>query len=349
MKFLFHRSQALKEEINSWVDEKIIDEAQASQLVEKYELDGDGPWYTRSSFILSTVALLFAAMGLVLLISKNWHNFNTTVRMMMGLGPLVFAYQWGFLALRRGKSDQGELAFFFAALAFGANIFLQAQIFHIDAYFPNAFLWWALGVVPFVLYFKSKLIHGVMLFAFTIFQWSQVVYSQFDVLGLLPLALIIYMLFTKTNRTLIISSLFNILLFILNLQFGLNRVNKDVEILTLIIAAAFLLILLVSKVSTTVTFRKKIQNALLFVMFSIFFVYTFDSILYDLSDQSSPLLTLILLGLCLALFFIFDREGEGTLALALVCLVVPLQAVLITYRSLAALDEKSDTNLHWQR
>jgi len=161
----FKGSQKLKKEIVEWVNENIITSKQADILYKRYELLKEAPYYLRSNFILRGVALVLAGLGLLLLISENWNQFGILIRMSIAAIPMLISYMLGFKFLYENKKDEAELAFFFGSITFGINIFLQAQIFHISAYYPNGILWWMIGVLPMAIFFKSKL-HNFLLIIF---------------------------------------------------------------------------------------------------------------------------------------------------------------------------------------
>jgi uncharacterized membrane protein len=156
----FKNAASFSREIQKWVTEGIITEAQAQKILEKYAavFSEELPFYKRSSFIVSAMGVLIVAMGIILLISYNWEQFPIAVRSGLGLTPLLLAQGLAFWFLRLGEKTKSEIAAFFASLMLGANIFLQAQIYHISSYFPNGFLWWLIGALPLVYIFRSNLI-----------------------------------------------------------------------------------------------------------------------------------------------------------------------------------------------
>ena len=197
---IFFNHTQLQNEIKSWVEEGIISPEQAASLHQKYELTGTVPWYRKSSFIITAVALILVGMGLVLLISENWHRFNIPLRSAIGLLPLFLAYGTGFYLLQKDRYKEAELAFFFGSIVFGINIFLQAQIFHIDNYFPDGFKWWLIGAIPIALYFRGNLHNFLLQFLF--FAWTKELleYEHFSWWGPLLFLPILYLWYLKPNR-----------------------------------------------------------------------------------------------------------------------------------------------------
>jgi uncharacterized membrane protein len=156
----FKDAASFNQEVQKWVAEGIITQTQAQKILAKYAsiFSEEIPFYKRSSFIVSAMGALIIAMGVILLISYNWERFPISARSAIGLIPLVSAQALALFFLKREEKIKAEIAAFFASLMLGANIFLQAQIYHISSYFPDGFLGWLIGVLPLVYIFRSSLI-----------------------------------------------------------------------------------------------------------------------------------------------------------------------------------------------
>jgi uncharacterized membrane protein len=240
-------SAAFKKEIERWVLEGIITSEQAKQLIDRYELDAEAPWYKNSTFILRGIGLLFVVMGLFLFIAANWSILPTVARMMTGFIPLAAAYTIAIAQYRRGATQNAELAMFFASLVFGANIALQAQIFHISSYFPDGLLWWMLGALPVMLFFRSIL--TVIVFQIIFWMWlaMQSTHHQFAWLGLPLLLCFAYIAWLQASSSLILSLFLSFFGFcynaLLNLEQWLDNRGETVDgaVFMLLIPACLLL------------------------------------------------------------------------------------------------------------
>lgn len=171
----------LKKELKKWVAEGLVSEKTAEVLTERYELNAPGPWYRRTAFIVYASVLLLVFAAVVLALSENWENIPRYGRMIIVLLPLLGAHALAF-RVKDVNPSAFDLLEFFASLMIGANIFLQAQIFHIDSYYPDGFLWWAVGALPAALYFRST-VHTYLVSAtgltFLFLHWSNDHYSPF--------------------------------------------------------------------------------------------------------------------------------------------------------------------------
>lgn len=162
----FHRSAAFRDEIESWVEDGIISPEQAARLRDRYDLDSSAapPWYTRPGAILQGLAAFLVGMGLLLILSYNWHRFPVAVRSAIGLVPLAAAWVVGLRYAWREERERADGVLAFAGIAFGANIFLQAQIFHLTGYPSGGFMWWLIGWLPMALLLRSA-VHTALLMA----------------------------------------------------------------------------------------------------------------------------------------------------------------------------------------
>jgi len=324
MIFNFKGSMRLKQEIQTWVDENIITLAQAEQLYARYGLRGEVPWYRRSGFILKGLALLLTGMGVLLIISENWHRFNVPTRMAFGLVPLFAAYGLGFRFLYAKKRDAAELALFFAGIMFGVNIFLQAQIFHISAYYPNGLLWWIIGTLPVALYFRSSLHHILVQFLYFSWMTRQLEYSQFSPWAPLLFAGMLYLLYLKPNKLVLLATILNSYLLIYNLN---NFLAHDAfEAFWLIFVSATLLILLLLQLLKSAydeKFLEKIYRAGGLAILFIFYLHTFEEVARAYAGNHASIVGFGLLAL-LAVFWIKLEKSPEFMGL------LPVAGILLT-------------------
>lgn len=323
----FKGSARLRNEIGEWVEQGIISREQARLLRERYELDRDTPWFLRSGFILRALALLLAGMGLFLLISQNWSSFPLVARVATGAVPLAIAYGLGLYYRFSEQLEKAELAFFFASLAFGANIFLQAQIFHISAYYPEGLLWWLIGALPFAIYFMSSLHNGLLNTVYFFWLTQQIAYNQFSWMSPLLLGGILYILWFRPNKTVLLMTTVNIYLFLFNINDGLHE-HYFPEFWLLLYAVTLLLLVLFPLVREQYddAFLLRLARALHLVLIVTLFVNTFEemvsSILHnggDFAPVSYAVLAVVLLGYVL--------QPKTPFLTASLLLVLPLLAI----------------------
>lgn len=221
MRKFLQRSLRFRREIGEWVEGGIITPEQAQLLHERYELDSEAPWYVQSGFVLKAVALVLAGMAFFLFIAENWNNLPLGARAATGLVPLLVSYAIGIYYQRGKQQEKATLAFFFSSLAFGGNIFLQAQIFHISAYYPDGFLWWIIGIFPVAMYYRSTL-HNLLLHVVYFFWIStQTPYGQFSWVSPIVLAVLLYLLWQDKGVLVLLLGILNTYVLFINMSDGL--------------------------------------------------------------------------------------------------------------------------------
>jgi uncharacterized membrane protein len=204
------------QELQAWVAEGLISAEQATALAHRYELGQDPPWYKQSGNLLKATGLFIAALGFFLLIGANWNQLPTPARVLTGLVPLVVAYALAIKAAWEDNQTGAELAMIFGSLAFGANIALQAQIFHISAYFPDGLLWWIIGAMPVIWHFRSAFLHVVFQALFIGWLGLQNSYYQFSVWSPVLMAAFAYLLYRRPNGIALLFMLGSFYSFVVN-------------------------------------------------------------------------------------------------------------------------------------
>ena len=203
----------LKAEAQRWIDGGIISGTQAEKILALY--DSDVPVYKKMSFWLQCLAATFVGLALFLVISENWQRFPWGVQSLVSALPLVAAHLWALWQEKRGKPLAAEVGWFFASIGLGANIMLQAQIFHISSYYPNGVLFWVIGILP-VIWFRASTVNFILASAlFSIYLVMQLSHYQFSAVSVLPLAVLAFFAWSKQKVYTILPLLWVIYFFLL--------------------------------------------------------------------------------------------------------------------------------------
>ncbi len=330
MIFNFKGSARLKQEIESWLAEGIIDQSQADLLSERYELDQAPPWYLQSGFIIRSVAILLAGLAFLLVISENWHQFNIPVRMSIGLLPLLISYFLGYRFYSTGKISNAELTFFFANLLFGLNIFLQAQIFHISAYYPNGILWWIIGALPIAFFFRSILHNLLLTVLFYIWIVQLIDHHQFSYWAIVLLPALFYQLYRSPSKLMLLGVFFNAYMFFYTLNTWLNL--KEYLTLTLSITLLAICGLHFFQEQYSQKFIERCHKVCFWIIALVFFLHTFKRNLITGSPGYSELVILLLV--VAAGWLVYQKADKLDLSLlAVVVAIVLIQAAYAFYFS----------------
>ena len=90
---------------------------------------------------------LALGLGVILLFAYNWEKMHKFAKLGVIFGGLALAHGAGLWLRRENRPLLAETAHLVGTMLFGAGIFLVAQIYHVSAHYPDAFLIWALGAL----------------------------------------------------------------------------------------------------------------------------------------------------------------------------------------------------------
>ena len=189
-----HELSWLAEEIPSWTRDGLLTDDQARRIRARYDfaevdLDrraGSG----RFVQALSVLGALLVGAGILTWIAANWDGIGDPLKLGL-IFTSVIGLQWGGyeLAFRRANHPHlGQALLLIGNLAFGAGIFLVAQIFHLSGHWPNAFLAWGLGALAVAVAVKAIPVFTLAAGALTVWGLGEAV--EFHATGLWSLAAI---------------------------------------------------------------------------------------------------------------------------------------------------------------
>lgn len=156
--------QWLLDEMAVWQADGLVPSDQSARLLDLYETPTEIAQRKRSIalFALSSIAALMIGLAALLVISYNWDAMSAALKLAVVFGVLLGSYAVAFwLRYRSQLRLTSEIIFFLACIFYGAAIWLIAQIFNIQSHYPNAFWYWAIGILPFVLCLDTLLLHAL--------------------------------------------------------------------------------------------------------------------------------------------------------------------------------------------
>lgn len=161
----------LQAEMAAWQQQQVITADQATAILGQYESENSTKQRQQNVYLIALggiAALMFAA-SVLLLVSFNWQAIPAAGKLAIIFGALIGIYAAGAGCWRAGYPRLAEVIFFFAALMYGASIWLIAQVFHMSAHYPDGYFWWAVGVLPLALILDTLPLHA--LFAVLLAAW----------------------------------------------------------------------------------------------------------------------------------------------------------------------------------
>lgn len=155
-----HMMDWLKSEVNCWKSEGTISETQLSSIISQYDSQVDTEQKKSTAFYtLISAASILAGAALLLLIGYNWETLNYIAKLGIIFG-ITISFQCLTLVSRfRWKNNVlSEVFSLLSCISYGSGIWLIAQIFNLNAHYPDGFYWWALGSIPLAFLGQSSLL-----------------------------------------------------------------------------------------------------------------------------------------------------------------------------------------------
>ena len=135
----------LRQELDKWVYERLIDEAFAQHLKDRYPIS-DGGW---GKIIFTAIGATLIGLGVILFFAYNWAEMPKFLKLAVVFLALALSHGGALWVRSRTPENHGlvEGLHILGTMMFGAGIWLVAQIYHIDEHYPNALLFWGLGAL----------------------------------------------------------------------------------------------------------------------------------------------------------------------------------------------------------
>ena len=150
----------LKGELHLWKSEGTISETQLESIISQYDSQADAEQKKSTAFYtLISAASILAGAALLLLIGYNWEALNYIAKLGIIFG-ITITFQ-GLTMVSRFRWENTLLSEVFSLLScisYGSGIWLIAQIFNLNAHYPDGFFWWALGSIPLAFLGQSSLL-----------------------------------------------------------------------------------------------------------------------------------------------------------------------------------------------
>lgn len=140
------QDRQLSRKLDEWTAGGLISSAQATAIRDHEAKANPGrPW---GIIVFAGFGAIILGMGIILLFAYNWAAMPKFAKLGVVFGVLAAAHGGG-LRLRRQEATRGfgEALSLLGTMLFGAGIWLVAQVYHISAHYPNAYLAWAAGAL----------------------------------------------------------------------------------------------------------------------------------------------------------------------------------------------------------
>jgi uncharacterized membrane protein len=151
-------SWTAEQALDHWEEQKLLTKKKADELRHSLPEHAD-QMQARAIGIFSTIGAILVGLGIILFVGSHWQEIPAWVRLgMLLIVTLVTGVVGYLLAFERKtyvKTGMGLL--FLNIIAYGATIFLAAQIYHLQLDFWWGMLLWFLGTAFFAYVLQSRL------------------------------------------------------------------------------------------------------------------------------------------------------------------------------------------------
>ena len=161
----------LLRETKSWVRSGIITADQAEQITGLYPADNKN----RLIPVLLLLGAILLGTGIILFFAANWQLIPKWGKISLVVVPLAL-FHLAALVTHANYPFLSRTLTLLGCIMFGSGIWLIAQIFHINAHFPNGMLFWLLGVLPVAVLLREELPLGLS--ALLLASWALAEHSS---------------------------------------------------------------------------------------------------------------------------------------------------------------------------
>ncbi len=168
----------LQREVMEWENDGIINDEQLNAILSRYDMPTnfrdetatkkDGTSQTIQ--VMSILGALLVGVGAILFVAANWKELPTFAKLLLLFGTTYSTYfaGWNLKYRKDTRPKLGEALLFLASLLIGATIFLNAQIFNVNADAHWLLLVWLIAILPYGYAFNSSSILILKIFVFAL-------------------------------------------------------------------------------------------------------------------------------------------------------------------------------------
>ncbi|MBI5075867.1 MAG: DUF2157 domain-containing protein [Nitrospirae bacterium] len=143
----------LRVEMGSWIEKGFISYEQRDKILSHYNTVSEVQTKAGSGRLITVVSVLgsiLVGLGIILFVASNWHLIPKIGKLALLFSTMIGAYGAGYYMryVRQNYVKVGASLIFLGTMAYGANIYLIAQIYNISVHYPNGELLWVLGTLP---------------------------------------------------------------------------------------------------------------------------------------------------------------------------------------------------------
>lgn len=175
----------LREESKLWVSDGLMDESQRNRIFSRYACKLE---YGRLINTIITLGSILVGLGILLFVASNWDKLGKPAKICIIFGVVSFFNLAGyyFRYVKTKYPGLGEGFLLIGSFAFGAGIWLVAQMYHIHYNFSAGILFWFLGIIPLVCVLRlwtilslSSILAFIWLVSYNIYYFNRTSFGFF--------------------------------------------------------------------------------------------------------------------------------------------------------------------------
>lgn len=143
----------LNKELTFYKDTNLISEEQHKNILDQYSIKPVLNFVT----ILLLVGSLLLGLGILSFIASNWTIIGKPYKFSIIL-TIFFISNFVYYKLHETYPKTSISSIYIGLITFGSGIFLIGQMFNYGGNFSTAFLLWSIGVFPYALFLKDKIL-----------------------------------------------------------------------------------------------------------------------------------------------------------------------------------------------
>lgn len=217
MRLIHLFKKELAHEARDWVREELVSETQANAILARYgeSLNEDPNKNSFGYYLLMSLGALFLGLALILIVSHNWDEIPRLGRTIALLLLTLGCNGQGIRLFLSERKQAGTAWLLFGSVSYGTSIMLIAQIYHLGEHFPDGIFWWAIGILPLVIFTQSRLLALLSLTLASIWMIVETGEDFFPTLYPLFAIVILWLtLFQKSSRLLFIASIAGLIIWL---------------------------------------------------------------------------------------------------------------------------------------
>lgn len=141
------------------LDELVANEIITPDVAEKIRGYYDSPSQGSNRLVIAfgIIGALLVGMGVVLIIAHNWDTLSNSMKLVVGLGPMLACHvAAGFLVIRQSNSKAWtESVAVMLVFAVATAIAIVSQVYNISGDFPKFLMTWTLLTLPIIYLLRS--------------------------------------------------------------------------------------------------------------------------------------------------------------------------------------------------